>query len=63
MAEARFSSLVDVRQEYCPTCEHRGKFASCRPYSIMDDGKWVCLMVAKLPEAEDGEEVRNDDER
>lgn len=63
MAEARFSSLATVRQEYCPTCEHRGKFASCRPYSIMDDGKWVCLMVAKLPEAEDDEEVRDDDER
>lgn len=60
MAEARFSSLATVRQDYCPTCEHRGKFASCRPYSIMDDGKWVCLMVAKLPEAEDGEEENNE---
>ena len=43
---------------YCPTCEHRGKFASCRPFSMMHDGEWVCLMVAKPLEAEDGEEER-----
>lgn len=63
MAEARFSSLDEVRRVYCPTCEHRGKFASCRPYSMNIYGKWLCLMVEKLPEAEDDEEVRNDDER
>lgn len=56
MSEARFSSLDEVRRVYCPTCEHRGQFSSCRPYSMNFDGKWVCLMVEKLPEAVEGGE-------
>lgn len=59
MAEARFSSLDEVRRVYCPTCEHRAKYASCRPFSMMDGGEWACLMVAKLPEAEDEKEESN----
>lgn len=60
MAEARFSSVREVRREFCPTCEHRAKYASCRPFSMMDKGEWACLMVAKPLEAEDGEEECNE---
>lgn len=56
MAEARFCSLDEVRRVYCPTCEHRAKYASCRPYAMSYHGQWVCLMVEKPLEAEDGEE-------